>query len=196
VHDPGLPQGPEVVADQWLGQIEILDQVAHAEILGGEALHDAPADGFPEDPQQRGSVAALYINAHAYQYACMRRPVQADVIACTLDAEAVPDRLRDWEAILSTSGERTALDDGGLRVELDADVDLAEVARLVVAEQRCCAFFSFAITADERGIGLEVWAPGDAGEIVASLFGQPAARGDNVTGTRRSSPTAPAGTTG
>lgn len=126
----------------------------------------------------------------------MRRPVQAEVIACTLDAGALPDRLRDWEAILRTSGERTALDAGGLRVELDSDVDLVEVARLVIAEQRCCAFFSFAITADERGIGLEVRAPEGADEIVASLFGQPAARGDNTTGTRRSSPTEPAGTTG
>ena len=115
---------------------------------------------------------------------------------CTLDAEAMPDRLAAWEALLSTGGARTPLDDGGLRVELGPSADLAELTRLVVVEQRCCAFFSFTITVDGRGVGLEVQAPEGAAEIVAALFGQPAARGESVTGTRRSSPGAPAGTTG
>jgi hypothetical protein len=65
--------------------------------------------------------------------------------------------------------ERT--DDGALRVELAADVPLDELARLVAAEQGCCAFFSFTITVDQRGIALQVRAPDDAAELVTALFG-------------------------
>jgi hypothetical protein len=61
-----------------------------------------------------------------------------------------------------------------LRVELDDALDLGELTRLVAAEQHCCAFFSFAITVDHRGIALQVGVPAGAEEIVASLFGQPA----------------------
>lgn len=95
-------------------------------------------------------------------------------IACTLDVGAVPERLAQWRAILDQAGARTAADDGALRVELDADIALGELARLVAAEQRCCAFLSFAITVDARGVGLEVRAPQGATDIVAALFGTPA----------------------
>jgi hypothetical protein len=48
---------------------------------------------------------------------------------------------------------------------------LPELARLVAAEQACCAFLSFRITVDQRGVGLEVRAPAGADEIVTALFG-------------------------
>ncbi len=93
------------------------------------------------------------------------------LVACTLDAEAMPDRLAEWQSLLdqATSRERTI--DGALRVAFPADISLAELARLVAAEQGCCAFFSFNITVDPRGIGLEVNAPAGTDEIVAGLFG-------------------------
>ncbi len=56
-------------------------------------------------------------------------------------------------------------------------MDLPELARLVAAEQRCCAFFAFAITVDARGMALEVRAPEGAGAVIASLFGPPAVGG-------------------
>ena len=90
-------------------------------------------------------------------------------IACTLDAEALPDRLGQWRHLLATAGERSAID-GGARIELPGDTDVAFLTELVVAEQRCCAFFSFAITIDGRGLGLEVRAPADAAQIVEELF--------------------------
>lgn len=92
-------------------------------------------------------------------------------IACTLEPAAMPDRLIDWQTILDHAHSRSAAPDGTLRVELDDAIDLGELARLVAAEQRCCAFFSFAITVDHRGIALQVGAPVEAEEIVASLFG-------------------------
>jgi hypothetical protein len=48
------------------------------------------------------------------------------------------------------------------------------LAMLVASEQRCCAFLSFAITIDGRGVALEVSAPDGTEAIVASLFGEPA----------------------
>jgi hypothetical protein len=95
-------------------------------------------------------------------------------IACTLAGGAVPDRLAEWRSLVDQARSRTTEPDGALRVELADDVALGELTRLVAAEQRCCAFFSFAITVDARGIGLEVRAPEAATDIVASLFGNPA----------------------
>jgi hypothetical protein len=95
-------------------------------------------------------------------------------IACTLDVGAMPDRLTEWRTVLAQVRSRSTTADGALRAELDDGIDIAELARLVVAEQQCCSFFSFAITVDARGIALEVNAPEGATDVVASLFGQPA----------------------
>lgn len=95
-------------------------------------------------------------------------------LACTLEPGAMPDRLADWRAILDQARSRTTTDDGALRVQFDHEVALDELARLVAAEQHCCAFFAFAITVDPRGVVLEIRAPDGATDIVASLFGQPA----------------------
>jgi MerR family copper efflux transcriptional regulator len=92
-------------------------------------------------------------------------------IACTLDAVDLPTRLRAWAGVLDRATARTQLDDGGLRVALPDDVDPAALAALVAAEQRCCAFFAFAITVDGRGLALEVRAPAEAAALVAELFG-------------------------
>ncbi len=99
----------------------------------------------------------------------------ADVpIACTLEAGAMPDRLAEWDAVLEHAHRRVATADGALRIGFGAGVDVSDLARVVAAEQRCCAFFSFAIMIDERGTALEVRAPEGATDIVADLFGRPA----------------------
>ena len=95
-------------------------------------------------------------------------------IVCTLDGGAMPDRLVEWRAVLDQARSRTACRDGALRVEFDGEIALSDLTLLVAAEQRCCAFFAFAITVDSRGIALEVRAPDAATDIVTSLFGQPA----------------------
>ena len=57
--------------------------------------------------------------------------------------------------------------------ELDGCVPLGDLARLARAEQDCCQFFSFTLTLDARGVGLEVRAPDDTRSIVHTLFGAP-----------------------
>ena len=95
-------------------------------------------------------------------------------IACTLEPGAMPERLADWNNLLDRATARTAIPDGGLRIEFDHDVDLGQMASLVAAEQHCCAMFSFSVTVDHRGIALEVRAPEGADGIIAELFGQAA----------------------
>jgi len=95
-------------------------------------------------------------------------------IACTLDGAAMPGRLAEWQAMLDKARSRGTTSDGALRVELADDIALADLAQLVAAEQRCCAFFAFAITVDPRGIALEVRAPDGARDLAAALFGQAA----------------------
>jgi DNA-binding transcriptional MerR regulator len=102
--------------------------------------------------------------------ACVAGP-PAVPIACTLEVSAMPQRLVEWQEVLRHTTARVSLGPGSLRIELDAGVAVSELARLAVEEQRCCSFFSFAVTADERGIGLEVRAPAEADDIVTSLFG-------------------------
>jgi hypothetical protein len=92
-------------------------------------------------------------------------------IACSLDPAALPERLAQWTAILDRVERRTTTTDGALRLELAPAVDATELTRLAAAEQRCCPFFSFAITVDARGIALEVRAPDDATSVVEALFG-------------------------
>ena len=98
------------------------------------------------------------------------RPDRAPV-ACTLDTRAMPDRVAEWQAMLSRASPRERSEDGAVRVRFPSGVPLDELTRLVTAEQRCCAFFAFAITVDERGIGLEVRAPEGADDIITAMFG-------------------------
>jgi hypothetical protein len=84
----------------------------------------------------------------------------------------MPDRLQDWHRLLSFARRRSQLVDG-VRVELDRSVPLTELAELVAAEQACCRFFAFAVTVDDRGVGLEIRAPADALPIVHALVGRP-----------------------
>ena len=92
-------------------------------------------------------------------------------IACTLQPGQMPDRIADWQRLLDAATDRSRTADGRIRVEFTAGVDIAELVRLVQAEQQCCAFFAFVITIDERGTALEVGAPAAAHDIVAAMFG-------------------------
>ncbi|MFZ6005613.1 MAG: hypothetical protein ACOYXM_16945 [Actinomycetota bacterium] len=94
-------------------------------------------------------------------------------IACTLDGDDLPARLAAWREVLEASQESMTSPDGSIRLELGTSYDLGTLASLVAAEQQCCAFFSFAITVDQRGVGLEVSAPDGAQALVAELFGLP-----------------------
>lgn len=93
-------------------------------------------------------------------------------IACTLSAGSKKGRIADWQSLLAHVERREPID-GGVRSVFAPSVPIGDLMRLVAAEQDCCQFFRFAITVDRRGVALEVRAPGDALEIVESMFGTP-----------------------
>lgn len=100
----------------------------------------------------------------------------ADVaIACTATAQSATKALQERGDLLASQHDsivRCAIA-RGVRVRFGSGIDIGELARLTLAEQECCRFFSFAITVDRRGVGLEVVAPDDALPSVHALFGVP-----------------------
>jgi MerR family copper efflux transcriptional regulator len=94
-------------------------------------------------------------------------------ITCTLPADSMIERMNDWRQLLGfVTGRSTTT--AGVRLDLAPDTPVDEVVRLALAEQQCCAFLSFSLTLDDRGVGLEVGAPADAQPVVRTLFGAPA----------------------
>lgn len=111
------------------------------------------------------------------------KPANAAVeapIACSLTANSMRRQLDEWNALLGWNDElrsqvatRVAID-GGVRLEFASGIDVRELARLATAEQECCRFFSFNLTVDHRGVGLEARVPADGMPMLHALFGMPA----------------------
>lgn len=58
-----------------------------------------------------------------------------------------------------------------MRLRFGSEAPVAELARLAAAEQACCPFFAFTLTIGARGIALEVTAPADGQDLLATVFG-------------------------
>lgn len=93
------------------------------------------------------------------------------VIACSLDAVAVPDRISDWQALVARATSREHIT-GGVALVFPASPGLVtDVARLAAAEQDCCTFFTFTLQMTTGQVRLEVQAPEDASEVITAMFG-------------------------
>ncbi|MGH3615079.1 MAG: hypothetical protein ACRDRK_21300 [Pseudonocardia sp.] len=101
---------------------------------------------------------------------------QEGVIACSLDGGAYRDRIAEWGRLLDGAEIKT-LPDGGRTARLPAD-RAEQVARLVVAEQRCCPFFSFRLDFSGEYVELVAYAPVGAEVLVAALFDRAPAAGE------------------
>ena len=93
-------------------------------------------------------------------------------IACTLDPGAIDQRVREWREVAGQARDCQPVP-GGIRLEFAEDAPVEAIARLAVAEQACCEFFSFALTMDSHGVALEVRTPREAQPVLAALFGGP-----------------------
>jgi DNA-binding transcriptional MerR regulator len=100
-----------------------------------------------------------------------RTPAGGPAIACSLDAAAVPDRVSDWQTLVSRAVRREPVP-GGTALTFPASPGLAaDVAHLAAAEQACCPFFVFDLRITTGELRLEVRAPDGAGDVVAAMFG-------------------------
>ncbi|WP_421741368.1 MerR family transcriptional regulator [Cellulomonas sp.] len=100
-------------------------------------------------------------------------PDDSAAIACTLQPDAVPDRVADWQDLVARAIDRRPID-GGVSLMFAPDADLAgQIARLAAAEQQCCTFFGFTVHLTTGQVGLDVQAPADAADVVAAMFGAP-----------------------
>ena len=92
-------------------------------------------------------------------------------IACTLSPADIPQRLADWQEVVRTSEARESTD-GGIRLRLPPDTDVAAVAALAAAEQSCCRFFTFKLTIGATTT-LDITGPSDALPAIEALVGAP-----------------------
>ena len=148
-------------------------QTRIAELLAFASQLQAAAARLGATPidEPCGDTCACLVHDVTEPVAVELQPSSDVPIACTLVPGAMPDRLADWTNVLDAAQGRSRTADGRLRIEFGDAADVAELVRLVEAEQHCCAFFAFAVTIDERGIALEVGAPAEAQDIVAAMFG-------------------------
>jgi hypothetical protein len=92
-------------------------------------------------------------------------------VACTLQPDDLPDRVREWQRVLQRAEERRAIPDGiELRFPRDPDL-IASLAELATKEVACCSFFTFTLTIDAHAAWLSVSAPVDGVPLVRELFG-------------------------
>jgi hypothetical protein len=92
-------------------------------------------------------------------------------VACTLQPEDLPDRVREWQRVLRHAEERRTIPDGiELRFPRDPEL-VASLAELATKEVACCAFFSFTLSIDANAAWISVAAPVDGVPLVRALFG-------------------------
>lgn len=92
-------------------------------------------------------------------------------ISCSLESGEMAGRMNEWQALLELVIDRTPVD-GGISLSFSPEPALAaEVARLAVAEQACCAFFEFDLRVAGGKLHLEVRGPQEAQEIISAVFG-------------------------
>jgi MerR family copper efflux transcriptional regulator len=94
-------------------------------------------------------------------------------IVCTLGPDDMDGRIAAWQAVTAGTEARETID-GGVRIRLPRDTDLAALARLIDDEQACCSFFTFALTVTRDAVHLDTLAPDDAQPLVHAVVGAPA----------------------
>jgi MerR family copper efflux transcriptional regulator len=95
----------------------------------------------------------------------------SEPIACTLGAEAMPGRLREWQAMLDRALERRTTATGVV-MRFPRDVDtVTALASLTAREVDCCAFLTFTVKIAADGTNVTIDAPPDAVPLVHDVFG-------------------------
>lgn len=103
----------------------------------------------------------------------VKPPPAAAPYACTLERDAIPQRIDDWRHLLAQAMRHERRDDSIVVAFPPGAALAASVAELAAAENTCCSFFTFTIRIDHTGTTLTITTPADATELAAALFGEP-----------------------
>lgn len=155
-------------ADERLADVQIFRNrlVVALEHLRELPARDEPCDrtcSFPTDRARETSVSSSTPSATGGT-----AELPSVVIGCSLGAGAYQQRRNEWARLLDAAAV-SALPDGGRVARLPAD-RAGELARLVVAEQRCCPFFSFRIDFTGETVELVAHSADGADALMIGLF--------------------------
>src|SRR2546421_9563787 len=93
------------------------------------------------------------------------------VIACSLNADELPERRRRWVALTDRALAGRAATANGVSLTFRAFAGVEEELRaLAELERDCCGFASFDVTASRDRVTLEVTSSGDGVIAVRELF--------------------------
>jgi hypothetical protein len=93
------------------------------------------------------------------------------VIACSLSADQLPERLGRWGALMDRALIARAEIPAGLRLELAPGEAVAqELRELTALERECCAFASFEVREGAGRTTLDVTSASDGIAAVRKLF--------------------------
>lgn len=102
----------------------------------------------------------------------MHRPEPDAVpIACTLDSQAMGQRLAEIQRLTAPHLRTHRVDGPTLRLTYGVDA-APEVARIVELERACCAFLTFELSSATDGVELTITAPEQDGSDAQWLFAQ------------------------
>jgi MerR family transcriptional regulator, copper efflux regulator len=142
--------------DEATDEISSLGMLRNELRTAAEALERHRSVGACDDAC--GCLPNVVAESTTSPVAFSRKQAKEIPIACTLNSSDMNQRVADWHQLLDDTTARTPLD-GGLHIAFTPPIDVQELTRLVVAEQDCCRFFAFAITVDDRGVGLDIRGP-------------------------------------
>ncbi len=95
-------------------------------------------------------------------------------IACTLEPDAVGDRVEEWRTFLGTRVDEVSRPtDAAAWLRLrPGDETLLLAADLAQREKACCGFFRFAVELEADARWLRVEVPADAAGVLDDFFGE------------------------
>lgn len=134
----------------------------------GETRHRL--EKWAELADVQDSAATWLAGLPARDGGCDRRcefPDAEPVIACSLDAPGVRERLGRWHLLLDGLPRRDI--PHGVTFTLPAE-RVAEAAELALAEHGCCPFLRFELRTSGAGMELTIHAPAAASPLLAEMF--------------------------
>jgi DNA-binding transcriptional MerR regulator len=136
----------------------------HLDTLPDRSGRCDPRCGFPT------SVAATVtrpVTPHRTRDAADDQEWRTSPVACSLEGQAMGDRISQWQSLLNDAGHQPIPD--GVRLTVPAE-RAARIAELAAAEQQCCPFLDFRLHFAGQLLHLDVRAPAEAASMLTDVF--------------------------